>query len=286
MIDGAAKPRLFALDARQLAMLDAMGVRLDWMADLQRIAARTARQTEPADADSTAQPTVSSAPAPDMPLAALVEAALAERADVAAPLAERAPAPQPAKPAHTQPTAATPRPATVLMPGAQALLADSPRHLLGSAQGTGGWLVVADMAPDALGRHADDALSGDEGRLLEAMLRALQLHAGTVPVHLVRLHRGAAQSGDGMPRDWNEVYGAEVRPLAPRMVLALGPLAAQALLQREGPIGKLRGQAQPLDDSGTAQVVASYHPAFLLKNASAKAKAWADLCLAAARFPG
>ena len=67
-------------------------------------------------------------------------------------------------------------------------------------------------------------------------------------------------------------------------MLALGPLAAQAMLQRAGPIGKLRGEAQTVPDGPMAgtPALASYPLAYLLRNGPEKAKAWADLCQAAA----
>jgi uracil-DNA glycosylase len=49
----------------------------------------------------------------------------------------------------------------------------------------------------------------------------------------------------------------------------------------------LRGRvAQVQVDQGVAEtpLVASYHPIYLLRNPADKAKAWADLCLAAAEF--
>jgi len=276
-----APPRLFALDARQHAMLDAMGVRLEWLSELQRRAARDAAPAE-APADRTvAAPEVEDAPAP----ARRVEPPATAAAPAPRPAPARAAAiAPPAPPAPSAPPALTP--ATALLPGEQVLLADAPRLLHGPADASGGWLVVADMAPDALGHHDADPRSGDEGRLLDAMLRALQLAAAAVPVHLVRLHRGVAPqpSVPDLPRPWDEAFPGAAAALAPRVVLALGPLSAQALLRREGPIGKLRGQAEVLPDLGGARLVASYHPAFLLKNAPAKAKAWADLCLAAALF--
>lgn len=65
----------------------------------------------------------------------------------------------------------------------------------------------------------------------------------------------------------------------PRVVLALGRFAAQSVLGREEPIGRLRGTVHALRD-GTP-VVVSYHPSYLLRQPLEKAKAWADLCLAA-----
>ncbi|SFM33838.1 hypothetical protein [Variovorax sp. OV329] len=200
-------------------------------------------------------------------------------AAVRASMREAAPSAAPARSAPPRSTAAA----------TDGLLADLPRRLFGGEAATGGWLIVADLPPDMLGGYGD-ALAGDEGRLLANMLRALRVDGGEVPVHLVRVHRGGSvQSGEGMPRPLDEVLGNGCAPLAPRIVLTLGPLAAQALLRRAGPIGKLRGQAQSLPEDGPmagAPALASYPLTYLLRNGAEKAKAWADLCQAAALAAG
>ncbi|MGR4868745.1 uracil-DNA glycosylase [Variovorax sp. LARHSF232] len=239
------------LDARRREMLELMGVRLWWPE------AKAARPQPAAQAEPETPPLHREAPP-----------AVAPRPE---------PLPRMAAPASRAPAA--------LMPGGEALLADAPQLVYGQA-GPGGWLIVADLAPDMFGSYAQ-ALAGDEGRLLANMLRALQLDAGTAPVYLLRVHRGSVQPGEGMPRPLEEVLAPQCTPLAPRVVLALGPHAAQALLQRAGPIGKLRGEALTLPEEGPlagTPALASYPLAYLLRNGADKAKAWADLCLAASLF--
>jgi DNA polymerase len=51
--------------------------------------------------------------------------------------------------------------------------------------------------------------------------------------------------------------------IQPRVVLALGSVASQALLRTKEPIGKLRGRVHPY---GSAVLVPTFHPAFLLRN--------------------
>lgn len=248
------------LDARRREMLELMGVRLWWP---EPKAQPPAARAEPPIADPAPAPRQAQAP----------ESPAAMRGDTPSPAAE-----------PSSPVAARPAPAARAS-GAEGLLADAPRLLFGQA-GPGGWLIVADLPPDMLGSYPEP-LAGDEGRLLGNMLRALRLDAGEEPVHLVRVHRGTgsnAPAGDDMPRPFDELLGAQCAPLAPRVVLALGPLAAQALLRRPGPIGKLRGDVQPLPEGALAGVpaVASYPLAYLLRSGADKAKAWADLCQAAA----
>jgi DNA polymerase len=160
------------------------------------------------------------------------------------------------------------------------VLADAPRLLYGGAAAAqGGWLIVADMPPEPSGRHGEPFAS-DAGRLLDHMLRALQLHDGAAPVRLMRTHRGVASGQPGSPRPLAEAFAESAAALAPRLVLALGPLAAQSLLQSGDPLGRLRARVAMLP-AFDLPVVASYHPAYLLRNPADKARAWADLCLAA-----
>jgi DNA polymerase len=160
---------------------------------------------------------------------------------------------------------------------------ETPQRLYGGGAAQGGWLIVADMPPEADGRHGEP-FAGEAGRLLENMLRALQLGTGAAPVHLMRTHRGTAGDTAAHSRPFDDAFVAHASAVAPRMVLAMGPLAAQSLLHRNEPLGKLRGRAEPSPLLPGVQIVVTYHPAYLLRNPADKARAWADLCLAAAGF--
>lgn len=234
---------------RQRAMLDEMGIKLFWWPKAEAGEARAVAEVE--------APVV---------------------ADVAAAPVQRAPA----VPA-VAPTVATRAPVAATH-GAAGVLSDAPRRLYASeAAPQGGWLVIADMPPELDGRHGEP-FSGDAGRLLDNMLRALQLHGGETPVHLMRTHRGVASGQPESPRPLAEALADCVPVLAPRLVLALGPLAAQSLMQSGDPLGKLRGRVVPvalLPGLEAVPVVASYHPPYLLRNPVDKGRAWADLCLAA-----
>jgi len=240
------------LDARQRAMLDEMGIKLWW----------------PVAAPVDAPPLTVEASSPRSAPEEAVVAPVAARAVV------QAPPPISAPPAAARPSAAP--------PGASVLI-EATRHLYGP-EAEGGWLIVADMPPELDGRHGEP-FSGDAGRLLEAMLRALQLHGGAAPVRLMRTHRGVASGQPGSPRPIAEGL-ADMAP-APQVVLAMGPLAAQSLLQSGEPLGRLRGQPARIAMPGweDVPVVVTYHPAYLLRNPADKARAWADLCLAAAQLP-
>jgi len=282
-----------ALDARQRAMLDEMGVKVWWPAEPEaphavekagadEKAAAVGKTTAAAVAPAVAPAARSDGPA-DAPLRSATRA-LPENAalpESAAGLESPLRPPVAARPAAVA-AAPVARPASAA--GDAVVLVEPPQRLYGGAAAQGGWLIVADMPPEADGRHGEP-FAGDAGRLLDNMLRALQLHSGAVPVHLMRAHRGAAASNThaGL-RPFDESFAAHGAAVAPRLVLALGPLAAQSLLQRAEPLGKLRGRVADIAALPGVPVVATYHPAYLLRNPADKARAWADLCLAAAQF--
>jgi uracil-DNA glycosylase family 4 len=72
---------------------------------------------------------------------------------------------------------------------------------------------------------------------------------------------------------------AQLTAIQPKVVLALGSVATQALLRTKEPIGKLRGRLHPFGD---AVLVPTFHPAFLLRNPGQEYRrmAWDDLKLA------
>jgi uracil-DNA glycosylase family 4 len=70
----------------------------------------------------------------------------------------------------------------------------------------------------------------------------------------------------------------QIALLRPKVMLALGGIAAQWLLKSDSTIGRLRGGEFKYGEHQTPLVV-SYHPAYLLRSPSAKSKAWEDLIL-------
>lgn len=243
------------LDARQRAMLQEMGVTVWAPTAAPQAAEPVPASAAPAAMAAVAEPVPVPPPSPSAP-------------------PRSAPAPEPARApaASTAPAIPTLR-ADALPngPAAFVLAPAQPAYPGASADpdapGTG-WLVVAECA------QPGDPLAGDTGRLLDNMLRALQLHrhprVHIVP--LVRAEAGAeAAAGTGL--------AAELARHQPAVVLALGLPAARTVLGRTEPLGRLR--AGPQSVQGTP-VVVTYDPAYLLRAPQAKAAAWADLCRARA----
>ncbi|WP_407830615.1 uracil-DNA glycosylase family protein [Verminephrobacter eiseniae] len=133
-----------------------------------------------------------------------------------------------------------------------------------------GWLIVAESLTPA------EPLGGAAGRLLDNMLRAMQLHRHP-RVFLAALER----PGPGQPAsaDIPAALADTVAALQPALVLVLGHVAARAALGRTEPLGRLRAGPHQL---AACPAVVSYDPAFLLRSPDTKAAAWADLCRALA----
>ena len=73
-----------------------------------------------------------------------------------------------------------------------------------------------------------------------------------------------------------EYFERQLQVITPEFICCLGTTAAQALLQTTEPIGKLRGR---WFTHGTAQVLCTYHPSYLLRTPGAKRYVWDDMKL-------
>ncbi len=64
--------------------------------------------------------------------------------------------------------------------------------------------------------------------------------------------------------------------IKPKVIVALGKFAAQALLRTLDPISRLRGRVY---DYRGAKLIPTFHPAYLLRNPSSKREVWEDMKL-------
>lgn len=150
------------------------------------------------------------------------------------------------------------------------------------------WLVVGE-APGEQEDLQGEPFVGAAGQLLDSMLRALGLTRSTTgdaaPERRVYI---ANTLKCRPPRNRNPEPGEmqrcepflvrQIELLKPRLILAMGRFAVQALLRSSDPVGKLRGRVHAYQG---VPLVVTYHPAYLLRNLPDKARAWDDLCLAA-----
>ena len=178
------------------------------------------------------------------------------------------------------------------------------------------WMVLGDP-PDEDEDRAGAPFAGHDGVLLANMLRALGLQQANLPSAHAAATAGVASAVDAaavhaLPParrayvsnvlKCRPAHGAiaqaaelaacsawlqrEIALVQPKIILSLGRFANQVLLGETPqlatlPLGKLRGTVHRYQ--GVA-VVVSYPPKLLMRNSADKAKAWADLCLAALKL--
>lgn len=147
------------------------------------------------------------------------------------------------------------------------------------------WMIVGE-APGEQEDKAGEPFVGPAGHLLDGLLQALGL--GRQPGEPASQVFIANTLKCRPPRNRNPApeelarcapfLARQVALVQPRVILAMGRFAIQQVLGTDEAVGRLRGRIHQYQG---VPVVVSYHPAYLLRQPSEKAKAWEDLCLAA-----
>lgn len=142
------------------------------------------------------------------------------------------------------------------------------------------WMIIGE-APGAEEDRQGEPFVGRAGKLLDEILAAIGLdRQGVFIANILKCrppgnrdpHAAEAEACRGF-------LERQIALVRPKIILAVGRIAAQQLLQCDTPVGQLRGQVHAL---GTAAipVIVTYHPAYLLRSPGQKRKVWEDLCLA------
>lgn len=141
-------------------------------------------------------------------------------------------------------------------------------------------LFVIGEAPGADEDRQGEPFVGRAGQLLNAMLRAIGLPRSDVYIANILKCRppNNRDPEPGEAATCTPYLAQQIELVQPRVLLAVGRIAAQWLLQTDTPIGRLRGRVTSYGARNTPLVV-TYHPAYLLRSPLEKAKAWTDLCL-------
>jgi len=141
------------------------------------------------------------------------------------------------------------------------------------------WLFVGE-GPGAEEDARGEPFVGQAGKLLDNMLAAIGLKRGdnVYIANVVKCRPPGNRNPEPAEANACEPYlSRQIALIKPRLIIALGKVAAQNLLGTEATIARLRGRAHSW--RGTPLIV-TYHPAYLLRNLTDKAKAWEDLCFA------
>jgi uracil-DNA glycosylase family 4 len=140
------------------------------------------------------------------------------------------------------------------------------------------WMFIGE-APGEQEDLQGEPFVGRAGQLLNEMIRAIGLRREDVYIANVLKCR-PPKNRDPAPEEAAACEGylkAQLALVKPKIILAVGRIAAQNLLKTATPIGKLRGQVHDYEQT---PLVVTYHPAYLLRSQTEKRRAWEDLKLA------
>jgi len=165
-----------------------------------------------------------------------------------------------------------------------ALCAGRTRPVFSAGAARADWMIVGD-APDADDDQAGSPFAGRVGQLLDNMLTAIQVTRGADdPARQAYLtHSVKCRPPESRRPEPADIAACapflmrQVQLVQPRIIIAMGRIAAQALLRSSEPTARLRGRVHRFAD---VPVVVTYHPAYLLRHPQDKAAAWEDLCFA------
>jgi uracil-DNA glycosylase len=159
-----------------------------------------------------------------------------------------------------------------------ALHATRTQGVLGVGPKRSDWLVIGE-APGAEEDRRGEPFVGAAGQLLDAMLRAIGLDRKSNVYIANVLKSRPPNNRDPRPEEVEACLPYLLRQIAllqPKIMLAVGRIAAQNLLATDAPLGRLRGKVHHFGELHTPLVV-TYHPAYLLRTPADKRKAWEDL---------
>lgn len=145
------------------------------------------------------------------------------------------------------------------------------------------WLIIGE-APGADEDQQGEPFVGRAGQLLNSMLKAIGLAREQVFIANILKSR-PPNNRDPKPEEVRACIPylyRQIELVNPTLILCVGRIAAQTLLDVGTPIGKLRGTVHRI--AANRPMIVTYHPAYLLRSPVEKRKSWADLLLAMRTF--
>ena len=141
------------------------------------------------------------------------------------------------------------------------------------------WMFVGE-GPGADEDRIGDPFVGQAGKLLDNMIAAIGLKRGenVYIANIVKCRPPGNRNPEADEALKCEPYlQRKIELIKPKLIIALGRVSAVNLLARDASIASLRGRVH--EYKGIPLIV-TYHPAYLLRSLTEKAKAWEDLCFA------
>ncbi|MDA0254283.1 MAG: uracil-DNA glycosylase [Planctomycetota bacterium] len=137
-------------------------------------------------------------------------------------------------------------------------------------------LVFFGEAPGADEDASGEPFVGKAGQLLTKIIEACTLKREDVYIMNVLKCRppGNRNPEPAEVINCRHYFERQLEIIRPEFICCLGTVAAQALLEGREPIGRLRGR---WFNYGSATVICTYHPSYLLRNPAAKRDVWDDM---------
>ena len=142
------------------------------------------------------------------------------------------------------------------------------------------WMIIGEAPGQEEDRYGEPFI-GRAGKLLDQMLRSLELDRQSVFIANILKCR-PPNNRDPVPEEaaaCRSYLEQQIDLVQPKIIIAVGRVAAQHLLATDAPVGHMRGKKHFMVDR-ELPVVVTYHPAYLLRSPTQKSKAWDDLVLA------
>ena len=139
-------------------------------------------------------------------------------------------------------------------------------------------LMFIGEAPGAEEDRQGEPFVGRAGQLLNEMLRAIHIQRADVYIANILKCRPPGNR-DPKPEEAVQCVAYLQRQIAliqPKLLVALGRVAAQRLLQTDTALARLRLK-QHLYPEFNLPLIVTYHPAYLLRTPQDKRKAWEDM---------
>jgi DNA polymerase len=151
-------------------------------------------------------------------------------------------------------------------------------------------LMFVGEAPGEQEDRRGEPFVGPAGQLLDKMIEAMGWTRGSVYIANTTKCR-PPNNRNPQPDELAQCMPflhAQIRAIAPRIIVALGRPASNQLLGTDAPISALRGRfhdyARATTDGVSLKIMPTFHPAYLLRDPDKKRAAWSDLKLVMAEL--
>lgn len=160
------------------------------------------------------------------------------------------------------------------------LFKSSQHYVFASGSKSADWMVIG-HSPETFTSIGDEPFAGEAGELLNNMLRAVGVEYPRTQAYLLNVVdiSKATDANQDIQNKLKQDLFSIIDQVQPKVVLFVGQIAAQNLLDSTDPLIIMRSKVHVIGDTKIPCVV-TYYPSYLLQKPNDKRKAWDDLKLA------